>query len=145
MRLTIGIARFEQDLARLTRTNIRMGSLGYMAPEQQRSARDVGHTADIYAVGATLLFLLTGDTPIDMERSLEIHGPRLQPDLAHIIMRATLSSPAHRYSAMRRLGAVLARVYVGLPETARGAPALCQETSAAEREHITGPTLVLDE
>ena len=138
-----GIARFEQEIARLTRTNIRMGSLGYMAPEQQRSARDVDHTADIYAVGATLLFLLTGDTPIDMDRSLEVHGPRLQPDLAHVIMRATLSSPQHRYSAVTRLRGVLDRVREGLPETPEGTPTLYQPPRPV-MVHPTGPTLVLD-
>jgi len=140
-----GIARFEQDVARLTRTNIRMGSLGYMAPEQQRNARGVDHTADIYALGATLLYLLTSETPTDLDRSLEYFGPRLHPDLAHVIMRATLSAPAHRYNAVTRLGGVLTRVLEELPSPRPGTPTLYQPANLVEKQHPTGPTLVLDE
>ncbi|MGL4422052.1 MAG: HD domain-containing phosphohydrolase, partial [Gemmataceae bacterium] len=43
----------------------RLGTIGYMAPEQVRNARDVDARADVFGVGATLYFMLTGRDPFD--------------------------------------------------------------------------------
>jgi len=60
-----GIALLAHDLRR-TRAGATMGSLAYMPPEQRLDAASVGPTADIYAAGATLYALLTGDNPVDL-------------------------------------------------------------------------------
>jgi len=63
--IDFGLAGFfvTSDLSRLTQTNMLMGSVGYMAPEQMIDSAKVNSKADIYAVGATLYALLTGMTP----------------------------------------------------------------------------------
>ncbi|MEZ4679262.1 MAG: serine/threonine-protein kinase [Caldilineaceae bacterium] len=49
----------------LTQTsNNSLGSLAYSAPEQLQSFRDADHRADIYALGKTLLHMLTGNAPM---------------------------------------------------------------------------------
>ena len=47
----------------LTRTGQGLGTFQFMAPEQFSDASQVDHKADIYALGATLYHLLSGEAP----------------------------------------------------------------------------------
>ncbi|QVL32682.1 DUF1080 domain-containing protein [Telmatocola sphagniphila] len=65
-----GLAKFsrETDKSRgrsLTGTNAIMGTPDYMAPEQARDAKTADIRADIYSLGCTFYFLLTGKPPFD--------------------------------------------------------------------------------
>ncbi|MCB9684821.1 MAG: serine/threonine protein kinase [Alphaproteobacteria bacterium] len=53
------------DDPRLTTTDHVLGSLRYMAPEQRLDSHRVDERADVYGLGATLLYLLTGRTQRD--------------------------------------------------------------------------------
>lgn len=94
-----GIAMIGDDLARSTRTGMAMGSLAYMAPEQRIDARRVTPEADIYAVGATLYHLLTGQSPMDLFMAGE-HSERfaaVPPGLREAIFTATRYEPSRRF------------------------------------------------
>jgi len=54
----------------LTSTTHVIGSMGYMAPEQFRSAKSVGYPADLYAVGVVIFRTLTGRLPF-VSRSVQ--------------------------------------------------------------------------
>ena len=63
-----GLARILEDSVPSvygTPTGFAMGTIGYMAPEQSRDARTAGIHADIFSLGRTLYFLLTGQLPYD--------------------------------------------------------------------------------
>jgi response regulator RpfG family c-di-GMP phosphodiesterase len=57
-----GLAR--QFCSRLTDPRALLGSLEFMPPEQSHDPSSVGKLADIYGLGATLFWMLTGQLPI---------------------------------------------------------------------------------
>uniref|UniRef100_B8HMI9 Serine/threonine protein kinase with FHA domain protein n=1 Tax=Cyanothece sp. (strain PCC 7425 / ATCC 29141) TaxID=395961 RepID=B8HMI9_CYAP4 len=85
---------------------------GYSAPEQS-----LGHPliqSDLYAIGATLIFLLTGQNPIKFYRNrgqgYRFHLeelPGLPESLKQVIATATAPRPADRYQSAMELAAAL--------------------------------------
>ncbi len=61
----LGLAKKVDDDVELTQTGVGIGSPHFIAPEQADDARHADHRADIYSLGITLLFLLTGRRPYD--------------------------------------------------------------------------------
>ena len=102
-----GIAHVANEDMNLTKTGSVMGTWGFMAPEQRVSARQVDGRADIYAFGATLYTLLTGEVPVDLF-ACEIDGEMLRgvpESLRPVIQKATCYKPEERYAdcdAVRR-------------------------------------------
>jgi len=67
--LDLGLARFHgnDDASEMTGTGQAMGTADYVAPEQVTDGRSVDVRADIYALGGTLFYLLTGSPPFGSE------------------------------------------------------------------------------
>ncbi len=63
-----GLAR--QFTSNLTEPRALLGSIEFMAPEQALDATAVSAQADIYGLGATLFWLLTGELPYPPKRSI---------------------------------------------------------------------------
>ena len=63
--LDFGLARLAQDAGALNTTapNLVLGTPDFLAPEQARNSHMVDIRADLYALGCTLYFMLTGRTP----------------------------------------------------------------------------------
>ena len=78
--LDFGISKplAEQDLKH-TRMGMVMGTPGYLAPEQISGDREIDVRADIYALGAMLYFMITGEAPY-------------QGSSAEVVMHKQLSS-----------------------------------------------------
>jgi serine/threonine protein kinase len=69
--LDMGVARFEQDSEQEVLTQgVVLGAPEYLAPEQAEDSHMVDRRADIYALGATFYFMVTGETPYGEEKSL---------------------------------------------------------------------------
>jgi response regulator RpfG family c-di-GMP phosphodiesterase/serine/threonine protein kinase len=66
--LDFGLARLCRR--RHTEAHSLLGTVDYMAPEQARDARAVDIRADIYALGGTLHWLLTGQKPFPKDRPI---------------------------------------------------------------------------
>ena len=104
-----GLAR--QFCSKLTDPRALLGSLEFMPPEQSLDPSTVGKEADIYGLGATLFWLLTGQTPYPVVRhvgaalrALQQQEPRrlrsLRPDtpeaLEKLIAQMLDRNPAKR-------------------------------------------------
>jgi serine/threonine protein kinase len=49
-----------------------LGTVGYMAPEQVRTAKEADHRADVYALGATLFHCLSGRPPFQARSEAQL-------------------------------------------------------------------------
>ncbi len=81
----------------LTATGVALGTFDYMAPEQAVNAKSVDHRADIYSLGCTMHFLLTGEPPFDGESGAEkifAHREHAIPDLRK--QRSEISTDINR-------------------------------------------------
>jgi hypothetical protein len=110
----------------LTRSGAVMGTPAYMAPEQARG-EPLDERADVYALGAILYHVLTGDAPYGRGSSTETiarlvagpppsvqqREPRIPKDLAAIIMHAIAEAPGNRYTTARELAEDLHRYQAG--------------------------------
>lgn len=108
-----GLAKRYQETALdpITRGHISFGTPDYMPPEQITSFRDIGPRSDIYAVGATLYHLLSGETlyegiagPDPIRMLLEVDPPKLHrrapyvpTPIADVVQRAIARQPNDRW------------------------------------------------
>ncbi len=114
--------------AGLTSTGMAVGTPEYMAPEQAAGA-PAGPAADIYALGAMLYQLLTGqppfrgDTPAEVLQALTFaepvaprrFRPRLPRDLETIALKAIEKEPTRRYPTAEAMAEDLRRFLAGEP------------------------------
>src|SRR5262245_22829713 len=91
-----------------------IGTPGYAPPEQYGQGQTDARS-DIYALGATLHHLLSGQMPTGMPLPpLEEIVPSITTDLARVVARATALDPAGRYpdiAALRQDLLAVARAY----------------------------------
>jgi serine/threonine protein kinase len=101
-----------------------IGTIGYMAPEQQRGdIESVDQRSDVFALGALLRFLLSGRRPLNRPAGEVAEGapdgapggPDIPRRLAAIVAKAMAPDRAHRYASAREVGAEVARFLDGLP------------------------------
>lgn len=67
-----GLAKAQDEDNSMTQSGAGLGTPLYMAPEQARSAKHVDHRTDIYALGATLYHMVTGELPFNADSALEL-------------------------------------------------------------------------
>ena len=109
-------------------SGVRVGTPGFMAPEQLRGeAARIGPAADVFALGALLFWLLTGDVPgaLDAARRRLTEGrARTPPRLVSIVLRCLATEPSDRYPDAGALAADVASYRAGAKVTAHRDTAL---------------------
>lgn len=117
--LDLGLARFFHDTDELTKKydeNI-LGTADYLSPEQAVDSHTVDIRADIYSLGATFYYLLTGQPPFPegtVTQKLIWHQTRepkpistfrsdVPPEIIAIVDRMMKKDPAQRYQTPAEL------------------------------------------
>jgi serine/threonine protein kinase len=123
----LGLARFRDPGSggetSLTQAGMVVGTVDYMSPEQAVDSGTVDHRTDIYSLGCTLYFLLTGHPPYEggsimsimlKHRDAPIPDPRAErPDvpaeLEAVYRRMVAKNPDDRHQSMTAVVAHLER------------------------------------
>jgi response regulator RpfG family c-di-GMP phosphodiesterase len=101
--LDFGLVRL-MDGERLTRTGAQLGTVGFMAPEQAVNAHNADARSDVFGLGATLYYAVTGKVPFSelpvnaaAPPSARSARPDVPAGLDAVLSRMMAIDPAHRY------------------------------------------------
>lgn len=138
--IDFGIAR---NLSRTDRKGTMIGTEGYSPPEQYRGV--VEPQSDLYALGATLHHLLSGndprmETPFTFhERPLRQVNPAVSPEMEAVVMRALEYELAARWSSAAEMRQALQNV-IGAgdatPQTKRSGAGVSVKSQAATTQLV---------
>lgn len=78
--LDFGVAKIQEDLQRLTKTGVVLGSPAYMSPEQCLG-RTLDQRSDIYSLGVMAFELITGNLPYNKETPVDMMEAHCDPDV----------------------------------------------------------------
>ncbi|HVZ15998.1 MAG TPA: serine/threonine-protein kinase, partial [Terriglobales bacterium] len=110
--MDFGIARTEQEPAKLTAPGTTLGSINYMSPEQVKGAA-IDERSDLYSVGISLYEMVTGEKPFHGDSNFSIMAahiqqtptppvqlqPHLPEGLNEIIMTSIAKAPDDRFQS----------------------------------------------
>src|SRR5262245_51359885 len=141
----MGLARFfhdeEDNLTRMNDENV-LGTADYLAPEQAVDSHDVDIRADIYSLGCTFYFLLSGKAPYadrsiteklvchqtQSPQAIRSKRPDVPPEMASVLDKMMDRTPATRYQQP-------AEVVAGLQPWAKSLPGAGASFVGATRKH----------
>lgn len=150
----MGLARLHQVEASsqdLTASGVTLGTFDYISPEQARDPRNTDVRSDLYSLGCTIYFMLTGLPPFPegtVLQKLLSHSSEEPPDprrlrgdlpdeLVRIVMKLLAKQPEKRYQRPSELigELILLADELGLPHSDRSGP-VWVTTEAAERNWL---------
>ncbi|MFO0954766.1 MAG: serine/threonine-protein kinase, partial [Isosphaeraceae bacterium] len=132
--IDLGLAlQADDEDERVTREGTTVGTVDYMAPEQARDSRATSIRSDIYSLGCTFMFLLTGQPPFpggDVAEKLHRHinvpppdprsrRPEIPDSLAQLVLKMLAKQPEARFSGYDELLDALGQIKT---ETSTAAP-----------------------
>ncbi len=123
--LDMGLARFfhdEEDMLTKKYDENVLGTADYLAPEQALDSHSVDIRADIYSLGATFYFSLTGRTPFAegtvaqkliwhqtrQPKAIRLFRPEVPEELVAVIDKMTAKDPGQRYQTPLAVAEALA-------------------------------------
>ncbi len=106
----LGVARCAEDI-NLTKTDTVLGSPLYISPEQAENPRAVDCRSDIYSLGCTFYYMLTGEAPFKGNTVVEVIMqhlkkpapllvdvlPCISPELSSIVAKMMEKEPSKRF------------------------------------------------
>src|SRR3954469_14675246 len=133
----IALALTSAGGTRMTETGMSLGTPHYMSPEQAMGEREITARSDVYALGAVLYEMLSGEPPFtgptaqaivakvmtDEPRPLRVHRKTVPPQVEDAVLTALAKLPADRFETPKQFAEALttsgpART-VALPAVAR--------------------------
>jgi tetratricopeptide (TPR) repeat protein/predicted Ser/Thr protein kinase len=155
--LDFGLARAVDVKSSLSVTGYAVGTPAYMSPEQARGDRNLRHSTDVYALGATLYYAVTHKRPFEGPNPHTIinavisdlpvppsqRAAHVPSDLEAIILKAMEKNPEKRYATARDFGDDLQRFILGEPIRARPpSPFVRLLHAAAKRKALSASVAV---
>jgi len=118
--IDMGLARFRRvdaAAADLTASGVTLGTFDYISPEQARDPRNADVRSDIYSLGCTFFYMLSGRPPFPegtvLQKLLQHQGdqppdirafrPRLTEEAARVLRKMLAKDPRNRYSDPKEL------------------------------------------
>jgi serine/threonine-protein kinase len=128
MGLALVAAQDEESLTVVHNENV-LGTADYLAPEQALNSHQVDHRADIYGLGCTLYFLLTGKPPFPdgtlaqriakHQREMPVSIRKIRSDcpgeLEGICVKMMQKDPQYRYQSAAELAVALRKFAAQAP------------------------------
>jgi serine/threonine protein kinase len=149
------VLREEKEERELTGTGQALGTPDYMAPEQILDAASADIRADIYSLGCTLYYLLTGEPPFKRKSMYEVFQahqsmeakllnlmrPEVPQELAAVVRKMMAKEPAKRYqSPVEVVQALAPFVKAGAKgESARQSHSLSQGLETPQGKKVKEP------
>ncbi len=113
--IDMGLARLREvgaAAADLTASGITLGTFDYISPEQARDPRNADVRSDLYSLGCTFFYMLTGRPPFPegtvLQKLLQHQGdqppdvrqfrPELPEGVCRVLRRTLAKDPRHRYA-----------------------------------------------
>ncbi len=123
--IDMGLARLQRvdpQANDLTASGVTLGTFDYISPEQARDPRNADSRSDIYSLGCTLFFMLTGRPPFPagtvLQKLLQHQGdeppdvrefrPGLPEQVSRLVRKMMAKDPRHRYQDPQKLMQALA-------------------------------------
>jgi formylglycine-generating enzyme required for sulfatase activity len=157
----LGLARHTTGEDRMTMTGTACGTPAYMAPEQVRGDSDLDQRVDVYALGACLFKLVTGQDPFigntvfmltnsvlkDPAPDPRKYNPLLTPGLSGIILKALAKDRKDRYRDMGEMIGDLERLSEGkiMTNTAVSPASMIFQEVAGQQPVRPEPRVSLDQ
>jgi len=126
--LDLGLARYQAQDIEPGDTHATVGSPHFISPEQIKAADSADGVSDLYSLGCTFFFLLTGRTPFQADSvpgllyahlnrpppRVEDVRPSVPPDVGDVVYRLMCKEPGARYVSGAALAEALAEVIAKL-------------------------------
>src|SRR5687767_8152669 len=127
----IALAASKAGGDRMTETGMSLGTPHYMSPEQAMGEREITARSDVYALGAVLYEMLTGDPPFtgstaqaivarvvtESPRPLQPQRHTIPPHLEAAVLTALEKLPADRFGTAAEFAQALAAPRLSAPTT----------------------------
>jgi serine/threonine-protein kinase len=162
--LDMGLARLSADdpagdniSTELTRTGTVIGTPDFMSPEQAKNSSAVDHRSDLYSLGCTFYYLLTGDAPfpngtplekllqhqMDPPRPVQLIRLEIPPEVSTIVHTLLAKRPEERFQSGAAIAHALEPWCLEGP-TSTTAPAIVPKAEAVDPTSATIETTAHD-
>lgn len=146
-----GLARAGGFATKLTQTQAVLGTPCYMAPEQVRGETEaISARTDVYALGAVLYEILTGQVPFNADNLVGVYAqilnqkpqrPSLRrsdvdPDLEAVCLKALEKDSGSRYGDALEFSRELLRWRIGKPAAAQSAAVVPRQAGPPRRRLV---------
>jgi eukaryotic-like serine/threonine-protein kinase len=141
--------------SQLTKSGVIMGTVDFMAPEQAVNTRNANEKSDMYSLGCTLHFLLTGNTMYqgetfaerllahhnDPQPSLTAVNSKIPQSVEDVFFRMTAKQPSDRYDSMDEVEKELIRVFKQLNSKGNRESGSSGAASTSEQPMVRKPAI----